>query len=217
MSRRTTSGPLVLLLVGGVLLAAPTPAYAERCTHKGTGGDDVIRGSSRADVICAGPGNDSIYGLGGDDVIYSGPGTDTALGGEGNDEMYGGPAEDTLGGGPGDDLIYGGWRADTIRGWLGSDAIIGGPGDDRLAGNEGEDYVAGSNGADVLWGFHFDVHEDDQADVLDMVDDTVGNDSGFAGIESDAVEEDICFVDQSASDPTMQDAFESCEPLANPV
>lgn len=99
-----------------------------RCTVRGTPGDDVLVGTWRRDVICGGDGNDVLRGLGGDDVLLGGLG------------------DDTLVGGPGDDLLQGGWGDDELDGRSGDDTVEGGTGDDRILASEGPD------GADVLIG-----------------------------------------------------------------
>ncbi|MFC0681980.1 ExeM/NucH family extracellular endonuclease [Lysobacter korlensis] len=113
---------------GDPALYAPTPYRSsdhdpvvlgidleERCsgllpTITGTEGDDVLRGTNRADVI---------MGLAGDDVI---------TGGNGEDIICGGRGDDTLAGGNGDDLLLGGFGVDTLNGDNGDDELIGGPG-----------------------------------------------------------------------------------------
>lgn len=61
-------------------------------------GNDLIRGSSAADILIGEGGNDLIYGMSGDDIL---------LGGDGNDTLIGGPGNDTLSGGAGlDYAVY---------------------------------------------------------------------------------------------------------------
>lgn len=105
-----------------------------RCTVRGTAGDDVLVGTPRRDVICAGAGDDVLRGLGGDDVLVGGTG------------------DDTLVGGAGDDLLQGGWGADELDARDGDDHVEGGYGDDRLvasAGPDGADVLVGGPGHDV--------------------------------------------------------------------
>ncbi|MFC4296412.1 VCBS domain-containing protein, partial [Novosphingobium tardum] len=92
--------------------------------------DNVVYGTSGADVIDMKGGADSIYGWGG---------TDTLTGGQGNDTVYGGTGNDTLIGGSGMDNLYGGSGNDTITGDQDADLIIGGYGADFLTGNQGAD------------------------------------------------------------------------------
>lgn len=95
----------------------PTPDHpppGSRCTRSGTAGDDVLRGSSRSDVIC---------GRGGNDTIYGGAGHDLVLGGSGNDRLYGQTGRDYLAGGPGNDVVTGGGAEDELLGGRGADAL----------------------------------------------------------------------------------------------
>lgn len=61
--------------------------------------DDIITGSSEAEVIASGAGNDSING---------GEGNDNLDGGEGNDNLIGGLGDDILNAGHGTDNLFGG-------------------------------------------------------------------------------------------------------------
>ena len=74
--------------------AGPTGDDAFACTIKGTGGNDVLVGTSGPDVICGFGGNDRINGSGGDDIIYGGPGNDTIIGGGGSDSLHGNSGND---------------------------------------------------------------------------------------------------------------------------
>jgi subtilisin-like proprotein convertase family protein len=87
------------------------------CTKTGTSGNDRIKGTPRADVICGFGGNDTIYGLGGGDRIYGGGGNDKLFGGAGNDKLYGGGGIDTLNGGKGADkgVLGGGDSATSVE------------------------------------------------------------------------------------------------------
>jgi Ca2+-binding RTX toxin-like protein len=82
------------------------------CTITVTPGNDRLRGTRHADVICGGGGDDVITG-GGDDVIYGDAGNDTLIGGatmyggEGNDRLVSSRRSAVLAGGPGDDSLSG--------------------------------------------------------------------------------------------------------------
>jgi Ca2+-binding RTX toxin-like protein len=132
----------------------PTP------TPGATEGDDVLRGSSKADDMCALGGNDTIRGgkgsdsLFGDhcasktaypndgaDRLYGGDGNDSLFGGGGNDRLYGGKGNDKLNGGPGKNRLIGGPGNDTLYGGPisgGTHASYGGPGNDLLLANNGQ-------------------------------------------------------------------------------
>lgn len=55
----------------------------------GTGGDDVISGTTRSDVISGGGGDDTAYGNVGNDEVWGGSGDDLLYGNSGNDILYG--------------------------------------------------------------------------------------------------------------------------------
>ena len=130
----------LLLVLATVALAATDGAgAADPCANptirarsggivKGTGGNDVILGSTGADII---------YGRGGDDVICGGGGADTLFGDSGADRLYGGADGDTLNGGDANDRPFG---------EAGGDSLDGGAGDrDRCDGGSGADSRVGSS------------------------------------------------------------------------
>lgn len=90
-----------------------------RVNANGTGGNELILGTS---------GNDTLSGGGGDDCILGGAGDDSLSGGGGNDVILGGPGNDSLRGNQGDDTLYGGEGDDALRGDGGYDRCFGGPG-----------------------------------------------------------------------------------------
>lgn len=57
--------------------------------------NDVLTGSTAANVIDAGSGNDKLFGNGGNDSLIGGAGNDTLDGNAGNDTMAGGTGNDT--------------------------------------------------------------------------------------------------------------------------
>jgi VCBS repeat-containing protein len=140
----------------------PPPMCAGRpATLVGTGGDDVLTGTIRADVIVAGAGDDRIIGLRGDDVICArggddridaGPGLDRLYGESGRDQLSGGHGNDTLAGGASRDLLFAADGNDTLAGNTGRDLVVGGPGHDRLRGGSDADALLGGRGDDGLWG-----------------------------------------------------------------
>ncbi len=138
----------------------------------GTNGSEVIRGTPKADFICARLGNDVIFGGGGNDVILGDTttffgnvnapgGNDTAYGGPGNDELLVGPGNDRAFGDDGADFIplavgddygSGGLGNDTVIGGFGRDTIDAGPGHDAAAGGPDADTISGGPGDDELFG-----------------------------------------------------------------
>jgi Ca2+-binding RTX toxin-like protein len=126
----------------------------------GTGGNDHITGTSKADRIFALGGNDFVSGGlandceeggAGNDRLDGGNDQDFLLGGDGNDNLNGNSASDTLFGGPGSDRIYGGSGSDYVDGGPGNDRINGGPGNDTLLGGAGNDNIVGWTGADRVF------------------------------------------------------------------
>ena len=138
----------------------------------GTNASQTIRGTERADFICARLGNDTIFAgggndlilgdtttffgnvnaPGGNDVVFAGAGNDQVLPGPGNDRVFGSFGADELNlavgddygdGGPGADLIIGGFGRDTAEGGDGNDTIAGGPDADVLYGGPGNDALFG--------------------------------------------------------------------------
>lgn len=105
-------------------------------TTYGTGGPDVIVGTS---------GNDVIYGRGGGDLICSGSGADLIYGGKGGDYIATAAGEDTVRGGKGADVIYGGDGSDDLKGKRGADVISGDAGHDDCSGGRGSDSLHSCN------------------------------------------------------------------------
>ena len=131
-------------------------------------GNDLARGTGRADTLEGRSGNDILLGRGGDDTL---------LGGEGDDVLIGGAGADTLDGGGGDDTASyasarGGVTLDrrgvveatgdaagdvltdieAVTGSRFNDLLIGAAADDTLVGAGGNDRLIGSRGDDVLLG-----------------------------------------------------------------
>lgn len=111
-------------VTNGTSSPATGSCSGKNATKVGTSGNDVIEGTSGADVIYAGDGNDTVRGNGGNDVICGGPGADHLYGGGGNDTIDGADGADGLLGDSGDDVLIGG---------PGADAMVGGTGVDRVS------------------------------------------------------------------------------------
>ena len=99
-----------------------------RCTIKGDGGDNVLRGTPRRDVICGLGGADRLIGRGGNDLLKGGAGKDIARGGGGKDVLRGGGGADRLRGGGGGDRLHGNGGNDFLNGQAGRDSCRGGTG-----------------------------------------------------------------------------------------
>ena len=125
-----------------IVVAATATDGQARCTITRGSGNDMVRGTPRADVICAGAGNDIVYGLGGNDVIRGGAGNDILRGGEGSDRLAGGSGNDNLVGGAGGDRLVGASGADILSGQSGPDSL------EARDGVRGNDAVNGGPGSD---------------------------------------------------------------------
>jgi hypothetical protein len=105
------------------------------CNINGKSGSNVLRGTSRPELICARKGNDTIYAGGGGDRIYAGGG---------NDKVYMGT---------GSDFVEAGIGNDYVRGGSGNDHVEGGPGADRIVDQgkgSGSDVLKGEGSGDVI-------------------------------------------------------------------
>jgi len=137
----------------------------------------VLRGTSRADVICGLGGNDVIYGAGGNDVIR---------GGEGNDRIYGEGGNDIISGDAGNDSVSGGIGSDRLNGGVGNDQVSGGDSSDMISGDSGNDSVNGDAGSDTV---HGDIGTDAVSGGVgnDVLNGGVGNDQVSGGVGDDAL------------------------------
>jgi Ca2+-binding RTX toxin-like protein len=80
-------------------------------------GNDVLSGSSFADLLFGGANLDTVLGRGGADFIFGGADNDTLTGGDADDHVYGEAGNDRLVWNPGDDtdLNEGGTETDTVE------------------------------------------------------------------------------------------------------
>ncbi|GAB4175025.1 MAG: hypothetical protein Fur006_05260 [Coleofasciculaceae cyanobacterium] len=90
----------------------------------------------------------TMYGLGGNDILTGGPKDDILYGSSGYDYLNGGDGNDYLNGGLDRDSLYGSAGNDHLRGGDGNDYLNGGDGHDTLIGNFGNDILTGGAGAD---------------------------------------------------------------------
>lgn len=145
---------------------------------RGTIGDDILHGTTEADLIRSGDGADLILGDGPDGWHPSipfepttgpAPAGNLIHAGAGDDTVQAGYGADTVDGGAGDDRILG-WGVlanptryreayardeeggDVLRGGAGDDTLLGGGGEDVLQGGVGNDRLEGGTGADTLSG-----------------------------------------------------------------
>lgn len=121
-------------------------------TIYGDSGENVLRGTVKADAIYGLDGDDSIYGNGGRDFIYGGRNGDFLSGGAGDDVLFGETGNDTLSGGIGNDQISGGIGRDVLYDGAGADTIRGDYGDDRFTmyQDNARDVIEGGVGTDTL-------------------------------------------------------------------
>jgi uncharacterized repeat protein (TIGR01451 family) len=108
-------------------------------TISGTPGNDILTGTSRADVIRAFAGNDQVFGGGGRDLICADLGADLVSGGPKGDTVIGGGGPDRLIGNTGGDLLRGKSGRDRLRGNFGNDVLNGGRNIDSCKGGPGQD------------------------------------------------------------------------------
>ncbi|ESQ87827.1 DUF4214 domain-containing protein [Asticcacaulis benevestitus] len=103
-----------------------------------SGGDNVILGSSAADVLKGGSGFDWIVGNGGNDEIWGYDGNDILISLTGNANVYGGAGDDYLTGAG----AYGG---------AGNDTLVGGAGYNTLLGHDGDDLFLMAKDFSINW------------------------------------------------------------------
>jgi len=92
----------------------------------GSTGNDLLKGSSAANVIHGGLGNDTIYGGGGKDLLFGDGGDDVLYADAGLAVLLGGEGSDTLNAGKKRSILIGGAGADTLAGSTGHTILIGG-------------------------------------------------------------------------------------------
>jgi hypothetical protein len=109
------------------------------CTIAGNDGDNFLRGTAFADVICGDTGNDTILAGGGNDLIYPGPGWDRVNGDRGADTILDSAGNDHLNGNDGSDDVRAGGGRDVVTGGTGPDRLDGGPDRDVCRGDAGHD------------------------------------------------------------------------------
>lgn len=139
------------LVLAIAALVAPAGA-ALAATVTGTGGDDVLEGTPKADTVRALAGDDVVRTFAGPDVVFAGRGHDEVRAGVGRDEVFGGPGRDLVRGEEGDDVLHGQDGRDPLAGGNGSDSLYGGPRADALDGGNGPDLLRGHGGRDGLTG-----------------------------------------------------------------
>ena len=82
----------------------------------GSEDDDVLIGTTLADLIFAKGGDDIISGSKGNDCILGGEGNDIIFGNDGNDHLSGQGGNDIIKGHSGEDFVFGGFGLDVIDG-----------------------------------------------------------------------------------------------------
>ncbi|WP_196053665.1 calcium-binding protein [Paracoccus lichenicola] len=159
---------------GGSLKVIEIRILDDNLTTGGTG-NDILRGTSAAEVLTGGAGNDIYHLTPGDQVVeLASGGTDTvnasfthilagnvenliltgnaAINGIGNllaNRLTGNEAANQLVGGLGMDSLFGNGGNDTLSGGTDGDLLDGGIGNDWLDGGAGADTLRGGTGDDV--------------------------------------------------------------------
>ncbi len=164
-------------VVGGPMNGQPYTG-----TLQGTGGPDVIVGTTGSDHVIAMEGNDVICGMGGtdhlqgdqdNDVIVAGSGASTLEGGQGNDTLIAADSA-TMRGGSEDDLLCGGTGAGYLNGEDGDDRIDG----LSLNGDEG------GNGNDLCAGGAWQANCEQRSESALAACGTLRNAAGFTAVPS---------------------------------
>ena len=172
-SRRAHFGAFAV--VCALVVVPAGAAEAAKCTKKGTGGVDVLKGTKKKDVLCGKggadvligkAGNDKLKGAGGDDVLTGKGGNDKLAGGAGNDSLAGGKDDDKLNGQGGTDVaafasaptqVIVDLATGTATG-EGADVltavedVIGSPSSDTLTGDAGPNQLSAGEGDDTVQG-----------------------------------------------------------------
>lgn len=141
---------LVGTIEGDVFDLTGVQRYVSQAGVQMRAGNDVFRGSERAETVFGADGNDTIQGNGGNDVLNGERADDSMSGGEGLDRLLGGGGSDILAGDGGDDSLAGDVGNDRLTGGDGRDRLYGGDDDDRLDGGAESDVLDAGLGADVL-------------------------------------------------------------------
>jgi Ca2+-binding RTX toxin-like protein len=148
---------------------------------RGNGGDNRLYGDSGDDTLIGKAGADRLYGEGGLDRIEGGEGDDVLKGGGSDDKLYGDAGNDILDGGAGSDLLYGGAGDDNYMIGLNDSAV------DTVFDHEGRNSLTIEDGAGhlvqtaVVGG---NLHVLIDHETVAIVDDYVGNEGAFVGIDT---------------------------------
>jgi Ca2+-binding RTX toxin-like protein len=156
------------LSAGGVTINGTSGADTLDAAKAGVGvvidggnGNDIIQGSSKADILIGGAGADKLYANGGADILQGGAGNDTyyledpsqqviEYANEGTDRVIA-RFDYTLGEHV-EDLTFAGTLGHRGTGNALNNTMIGSAGDDILDGRDGDDTLSGGAGNDVLIG-----------------------------------------------------------------
>ena len=168
----------------------------------GTGGNDLLVGTTLGDTIQGFGGDDNLFGRDGNDYLAGGSGADALRGEAGNDLLEGGAGSDLLDGGAGLDTVtyqraqgpvtvdlglgvafgaQGGDSLNSIENVIGgnsNDTLVGSAAANRLTGNGGNDELRGGAGNDRL----------DGGTGSDRLDGGNGNDVVRGGTGSDSLD-----------------------------
>jgi hypothetical protein len=150
----------------------------------GGAAEQLVSGTTGADIVQASAWGDQIATFGGDDTIFAKGGADTVDGGAGNDVIYGGAGDDSLLGNDNSDTIYGEAGNDVFNDTFGANTMEGGEGNDYF-------YIGGSASGSVnriVGQGGFDSVQFNEAIFLDWSTNTFGGNILNAGLLRDDVE-----------------------------
>jgi len=142
--------------IGGVIIGTTgndkITAQTDTFLVLGLGGDDLVFGSTKANIIHGGSGDDEIHGQEGKDILMGAGGNDCVFGDEDIDLILGGNGNDNLHGGTNIDFVIGSSGNDKLYGDENADLLLGGAGDEEMHGGDGIDFMFGGVGADKMYG-----------------------------------------------------------------
>jgi len=118
----------------------------------GNAANNLIYGTSLANLLQGGDGNDNLYAYEGDDFLQGGAGSDKLYGDDGDDDLFGDAGADQMYGGAGADELVGGADNDNMDGGTGADVLYGGTGNDVYLVDDAGDVVVeyGGEGEDIV-------------------------------------------------------------------
>lgn len=128
----------------------PTPIeLPQACSHLQLTITDTILGSIGNDIIRGSSKNELIIDEGGNNLIFAGGGSDCIVTAAGNDVVFAGSGADVVISSGGNNVIEAGSGIDAVYSASGNDVIRGGSGDDYLDGGTGRNIIHAGTGNDT--------------------------------------------------------------------